>query len=477
MRTLSLEEVRLAVRGRYVARGEPMGISGVTTDTRSARGGELFFALVGERFDGHAFLEAAAAAGCAAAVVRQDPAPPREVLSRFRAGAVAVDDTTAALGRLAAWHRRHVPAAVVGVTGSNGKTTVKRMIHHVLARRLRGSCSPKSFNNAVGVPLTLLGVAPGDDYVVCEIGTNAPGEIAALAGMAAPDVAVITSIGPTHLERLGSVEGVAVEKASIVRHLADGGMAVICAGCPPLERALAGCQGKIVRFGEADEADLRLTDYRPAGFAQRFQINGRLWADLPLPGRHNALNALAATAVAQRLGMGREEAAAALADFDGVEMRLARTECGAVTVIDDTYNANPASVHAAAGVLAECEARRRVLVVGDMRELGGDAERLHEQTGRRIASDFGGRLALLVGVGALGRRLAAAAAAEGLPAEGFDGLDELRSALPRLLQAGDTVLLKGSRAMAMETLIEPIRSAFAPGARRPARAGRGGTKR
>jgi len=459
MKTLPLDEIRRAVRGRYLTGGEVGEIAGVTTDTRLARPGELFVALTGERFDGHAFLPAAAEAGCLSAMVRLDPPVPCEVLDRFGGQAIGVDDTLGALGRLAAYHRLQVPATVVAVTGSNGKTTVKRMIHHILSRRLTGTCSPKSFNNAVGVPLTLLDVSPGDDYVVCEIGTSAPGEIAALARMTHPNIAVITSIGPTHLEGLGSIEGVAAEKASILHLLADGALAVVTADSEPLAPLVRASGVRTVRFGESDGAELRLTGYEGRGFTQRFQWNGRLWVDLPLPGRQNARNALAAIAVAGRFGIDREEAGAALADFDGAAMRLERIRCGPVTVLNDSYNANPSSVAAAAGVLAECEAARRVMILGDMRELGDQAERLHRQTGRRIAATG---LDLLIGVGELGRLAAAEAAGRGPAVAEFDSVDAAAVELGDLLREGDLVLIKGSRGMAMERLVEPIRAAFAP---------------
>jgi len=217
VKTLMLEEIRRAVRGRYRTAAEALAVSGVTIDSRTAKAGDLFVAIRGERFDGHDFLTQAASAGCVSAVVRMDAPLPEALRKRFGGPIIGVEDTTTALGLLGAHHRRVVPAAVVGVTGSNGKTTVKRMIHHILSRKMAGTCSPKSFNNSIGVPLTLLDVSAGDDYVVCEIGSSAPGEIAQLAAIVRPNVAVITSVAPTHLEKLGSLAGVAVEKASIWR--------------------------------------------------------------------------------------------------------------------------------------------------------------------------------------------------------------------------------------------------------------------
>jgi len=457
MKPLTLEEIRRNIHGvRLTAGNEAVAVSGVSIDSRTARPGELFLAIVGENFDGHYFLPAAAKAGCIGAVVCRGALLPEGLDGMFGAGVIGVEDTRAALGELAGYCRRQLAASVIGVTGSNGKTTVKRMIHHILSRRLRGSASPKSFNNEIGVPLTLLAAEPGDDYVICEIGANASGEIANLSRMAAPNVAVITSVAETHLEGLGSLEGVAMEKAAILLGLDRGGLGVVCGGCEPLDRALRGYDARVIRFGDTDDASLRLTAYEPAADGCRFEMNGRLWADLPLPGRHNALNALAAMAVAQRFGMAAEEAAAALADLPAGPMRLERIECGAVTVFNDAYNANPASLLAAAAVLAETPAARRVLVVGDMKELGERAEALHEDTGRRVAARG---LDLLVAVGPLGRYIARGAAAEGMETVCFDTVEDASAGLGGLLKPGDVVLLKGSRSMRMERLVEPVCSA------------------
>ncbi len=474
MREMSVDQVRRAVRGRWRARGDEAPITFVSTDTRDAKAGELFVALRGERFDAHHFLDAAADAGCVAAIVDADAGIPDETLRRFGAGVVGVPDTMSALGDLARAQRERLPATVVAVTGSNGKTTVKRMIHHVLSRTLDGACSPKSFNNEIGVPLTLLGVKGTEDYVVCELGSNAPGEIAHLAAIARPDVAVVTNVSRAHLERLGGIDGVAAEKASILGGLSPNGLGVVTADSEPLGRALRAYDDvRLVRFGTSDDADLRLTDYDPGDGRQRFELNGRLWVELPLAGRHNALNALAAIAAAQRMGVSQDDAAAALRDFAGVEMRLQREWIGELLLMNDAYNANPDSVLAAADVLAETPAKRRVMICGDMRELGDDAESLHVDTGGEIAARG---VDLVIGVGDLGRCIADGAADRGGDAESFDTVDQAVDAVGDLLRDGDAVLLKGSRATAMERLVEPIRRAFAGGdTNRPARR-RSGTK-
>ncbi|MCY2929151.1 MAG: UDP-N-acetylmuramoyl-tripeptide--D-alanyl-D-alanine ligase [Planctomycetota bacterium] len=471
MKAVDLDQIRQALHGRWVARGEGGRVSGVTIDTRTARAGELFVAIKGKTTDGHAFLPAAAAAGCKAAVIRTGTDLAPRLAEKFTGGLIAADDTTTALGDLAAFCRQETPATVIAVTGSNGKTTVKRMIHHILQRRMTGSASPRSYNNEFGVPLTLLATGPGDDYVVCEVGTNAPGEIIRLAAIARPDIAVITSVGPTHLEGLGSEDRVAVEKAALFSGLQPGGMGVVWADSDKLSRAVRAYDVKIVSFGECPSAQVRLTGWQRQDWGQRFQVNGRFDVVLPVPGRHNALNALAAITVAQRLGFDVATAAGALADFVGEPGRLERLEAGPVTIINDAYNANPASVLAAGDVLGGCEGPgRRVMVVGDMRELGPESDRLHRETGELLARKH---IHLLVGVGALGRTIARAAADAGSPVEAFDTLAQAQKQLPALLRPGDIILLKGSRAMALDKLVETIRSAFADGGARPKPPARG----
>lgn len=460
---LSLEELRQAIHGRWLgsaSRGrQDLLARGVSIDTRTAGGGDLFVALKGENFDGHNFLPQAAKAGCVAGIVEAAFAPSADDLALFKGGLLAVSDAKRALGELGLYHRLKSSAQVIAVTGSNGKTTVKRMIHHILSRRFKGSCSPKSFNNDIGVPLTLLGSNVGDDYVVCEVGTNAPGEIAALGAIARPNIAVITSIGETHLEKLVSLERVAAEKASLLDSLAAEGVAIVWADSDLLDKAVGRYERKTLRFGVGELAQLRLTRYQPTAQGQRFEINGRVWVDMPLPGRHMAMNALAAIAVAMRMGMDKAEAAAALGDFAGVEMRLQRLALGTLTLFNDAYNANPASMVAAADVLGDQAGRRRVMIAGDMRELGEASQDLHVRTGRQIAQR---PVDLVIGVGELGRYIAKGAADAGKPARQVETVQSALGEVPGLLQDGDVVLLKGSRAMRMEQLVERIRQTFAP---------------
>jgi UDP-N-acetylmuramoyl-tripeptide--D-alanyl-D-alanine ligase len=451
------DEIRRAVRGRWLWPAERVAAGGVCTDSRTAGAGEVFFALRGERFDGHDFLAQAADAGCTTAVIDQQAAPHESVLRRFIGGVIGVGDTTAALGDLAAVVREHLAATVVGVTGSNGKTTVKRMIDHILSRRLNGSAAVRSFNNAVGVPLTIFGAEAEDDYLICEVGTSGPGEIAGLSRIVRPDVAVITSVSEAHLARLIDLEHVAAEKAALLGGLRPHGVGVIRADSEPLQRAVRPYEARLIRFGEDPSAELRLTGYEVDGEGCRFELNGRRWFRLGVPGRHNALNALAAIATAQRFGLEQDEAGEILGEYEGAEMRLQQVRAGELTIINDAYNANPASMLAAAEVLTSVPGKRHLLVAGGMLEMGESAERLHRDVGSALAR---AGVDIVVGVGEMGGWIADGAdAAGGCDVRRFADVEEAERKLPRIVAAGDVVLVKGSRGIRMERLIEPLAAA------------------
>ena len=482
MKPLTLAEVIEALQGTCDRPVPPGSIRQVATDSRELTAGDLFVAIRGERFDGHDFVGEAFARGALAAVVRDDFDQPAQAGGRARRGDIApdallvrVDDTVRALGRLARYYRRSVmgrSVTVVAVTGSNGKTTTKGMIAHVLAARWQGRASAKSFNNEIGVPLTLLSVEPADTFVVCEVGTNAPGEIAALAELIEPEVAVITGVSEAHLAGLGTLADVATEKLSLLYHLRPEGCAVVNADCDllrlPLQRERDPARFKHVTFGQWPDADLRLTDLQviptdgddqgsPLGRIE-FTVNDRFRYHLAVPGRHNVFNALAAIAVARRLSMDHEEIAERLASFTLPPMRMAVERIGRLTLINDAYNANPASMAAAVEVLCDVSvAERRVLIVGDMRELGPASELLHRQVAEQIGR---AGIDLVITVGENARLIADAIeeSSEGLTethAHGSVALAQRR--LTSYLRGSDTILIKGSRALALEKLAAVVR--------------------
>jgi UDP-N-acetylmuramoyl-tripeptide--D-alanyl-D-alanine ligase len=380
-----------------------VNLTGLTIDSRAVEPGQVFLALKGDRFDGHDFLPQAADAGAALLIVDRELPP--AMLAQLSTAAessgrkgglwvLRVQDTRKALGRIAAAWRAVLGAGgakVIAVCGSNGKTTTVRLIDAVLGASLCGVASEKSFNNDIGVPLTLLRARPGHQYVICEVGTNHPGEIAALGAVCTPDIAVITSIGREHLEFLGDLTGVAREEAAILTALRPGGVGIVTADAPPLREFLKPAPA-IITFGQAPDADLRLTDFAHTLIADqpaiRLSHNGQSQAFLvPLVGRHNASNALAAIAVGRRLGLADKVIAEGLLCCRPPEMRWQAHDLGAgLRVVNDAYNANPDSVLAAlatfaelfpagraaatAGIAVPPPVLRRVAVLADMFELG-----------------------------------------------------------------------------------------------------------
>jgi UDP-N-acetylmuramoyl-tripeptide--D-alanyl-D-alanine ligase len=485
MKPLTLEEVVSATEGTCDRSTLPGSVTRVTTDSRDIKPGDLFFAIRGERFDGHLFVGEAFASGALAAIVRHDfqwSSPFMETTAAAKippdAILIRVDDTIAALGRLGRYARLQLLEAltVVAVTGSNGKTTTKSMIAHVLAGRWKGRASLKSFNNNIGVPLTLLSVDPSDEFVICEVGTNAPGEIAELAYLVEPEIAVITGVSEAHLEGLGSLEKIAEEKLSLLKFLRPGGCTVLNHDQDVIHQTLKRDRSlskiKKVTFGESAEADLRLTGYRvldggvdssasepnaPAAVVE-FTVNDRFVYRLSVPGRHNVINALAAIAVARRFGMDHDQIAERLASFTLPPMRLERAQVGRLTLINDAYNANPASMVAAIGVLSETPAaKRRVLIVGDMRELGESSERLHRELAEKIGR---ADVQVAIAVGERSRLVAQTikhASGGAIETHAFGTTDLARKRIVSYLRPDDTVLIKGSRALGLERLAESIR--------------------
>ncbi len=440
---MRLGQVVRAISGRPSGPVEDREVRGVSTDTRTLRAGDVYFALKGPRYDGHGFVPDAFARGaCAAVVEREGPG------DGLRIG---VADPGSALGDLAAAWRMTLRARVVGVTGSNGKTTTKEMIGHVLARDRRVARSPGSFNNSVGLPLTLLGAGPDDEFLVLEIGTNHPGEIAQLGRIARPDAAVITSVGASHLEGLGTVEGVADEKASLLGFLRGGGFAVVHED-PRILSRIQLPPGRVIAFGTSREADLRPEGMEPlaGGAGMRFFVRGVEFR-LGLLGEWNVLNALAACAVAMSYGVPLPECARRLEGFKGPKMRMERLELAGVTIINDAYNSNPESAARAVREFSRLSAPgRKVAVIGDMLELGGASEEYHRQLGRLLA---GSSVHVVAGVGPRCRTLLDAVDG-GQEKHGFESVDDVRARLDDLLRPGDMVLLKGSRAVGLERLVK-----------------------
>jgi UDP-N-acetylmuramoyl-tripeptide--D-alanyl-D-alanine ligase len=465
VRPVSLQKLRQVVSADQgiPSREVDVFISAVCTDTRQMLPHSLFVALTGDRFDGHEFLAQAAAGGAVAALVDRLPSAPPRGMHR-----VHVNNARTAMGRLARFARQQLRARVIAVAGSNGKTTTKHLIGAALHPPLRGTMSPKSYNNDIGVPLAIFPAEPMHDYLVLEIGTNHLGEVHNLTRIALPDIAVITNCSAEHLEGLGNLEGVRRENASIIDGLSPGGLLLVNGDDPDLIKAVEPYQGRRLTFGTSERNDLRATDIVCDDSGVTFRIN-RIDepAFVPLLGKHSAVNALASIAIGRELGLSDRQILSNLRKATGPEMRLVLETCGEVRLLNDAYNANPASVKAAVEMLAALPAGRRVAVVGEMRELGAESESLHREIGRFIARYFPPDL--LICVGPMGETIAAEARLNGLNGDRVEYFPDAAAAcaVARRLRRGDLVLLKGSRAVRLETVARAIHAENVPSGSTP----------
>jgi UDP-N-acetylmuramoyl-tripeptide--D-alanyl-D-alanine ligase len=453
-----LSQAAKVLNGQLV--GSDVRFSAVSSDSRKLVQGDLFIALRGEHFDGYEFVEQAARGGAAAAMVNANSIGGKiSVCGKKQGGELipllVVEDTRLALGELAAHWRKQFDIPLIAITGSNGKTTVKEMLAGIL-RAAAGSddavlATAGNLNNDIGLPLTLLKMGRQHRYAVIEMGMNHPGEIDYLTRIARPDMALVNNAGTAHLEGLGSVEAVARAKGEIFAGLRANGTAIINADdeSAPLWRSLVGAH-PLLEFGLGQQADVS-GRWHPKGFGLQIEVRtpqGSFTADLKVPGEHNACNALAATAAAIGLNIPLETIASGLERFGGVSGRMQRKPARhGAALIDDTYNANPASLSAAIGVLARA-AGKRVLVLGDMGELGEKAATLHAETGKE-ARDAG--IEKLFALGALS---ANAAREFGSGARHFESIEDLQRALEKELDGNTTVLVKGSRFMKMERVVK-----------------------
>ena len=455
MKPLTLQQIRQTVGGNAITAipADVPPILAVCTDTRRMEKSSLFIALRGEKHDAHDFIPQAAAGGAIAALVDH---PPTTILPNVHL--IQVPDTRIAMGKLASRTRQDLLGKVIAVAGSNGKTSTKHLIDSALCGKLRGSISPKSFNNDIGVPLSIFPADPRQDYLVLELGTNNPGEIAALTNIAQPDIAVITNVGAEHLEGLGDLRGVRQEEASVIKGLSPDGMLVVNGDDRDLLEAVATYPGQRVTFGYNETNDLFASHIECDETGVRFRLNkSRREFFVPLLGRHTACNALAAIAVARKLGLREDEIIESLAHAHGPEMRLQLKKANGLTVLNDAYNANPNSMKAALETIKALPAQgRRVAVLGDMLELGAATERYHKEIGE-FAATCG--LDALVCVGEWGETIADAAVAAGQPEASvirFRDSATTAQEARRLVEQGDLILLKASRGVRLEAVASAL---------------------
>jgi UDP-N-acetylmuramoyl-tripeptide--D-alanyl-D-alanine ligase len=424
---------------------------GYSIDSRTIQPGELFFAVKGERLDGHDYVHQALERGAVSAVVRKDQ------LARFtvKTCLLAVDDTLIALQTLASAVRRLWGKPVVGVTGSAGKTTTKEAIAHVLASRYRVLKSEGNFNNHFGLPLMLLKLQPEQEIAVIEMGMSHAGEIAALARIAHPDIGVVTVVAPVHLEYFNSIGDIARAKYELIESLPHHGTAILNADDEYVSQFGRDFKGKVIFYGTQRRAEIRAEHIESRGADGSvfdLVVHGhRERAELHLVGAHNIHNALAAAAVGVERGIPLNDVIGALATLAPADKRGQVVQVGNIKVVNDCYNSNPKALEAMVDALAEMPAKRRIVVAGEMLELGPTGEQMHRASGRHIAEK---KIDVLIGVRGLAQPMVESAKAAGMRAEFVATPEEAGEWLAREAEDGDVVLLKASRGVKLEKALE-----------------------
>jgi UDP-N-acetylmuramoyl-tripeptide--D-alanyl-D-alanine ligase len=424
---------------------------GYSIDSRTIRPGELFFAVIGERLDGHDYVEQALAKGAVAAVIHKNQAPRYSSKSQL----LLVDDTLLALQNLASAVRRLWAKPLVAVTGSAGKTTTKEAIAYILSTKFRALKSEGNLNNHFGLPLMLLKLDSGHDIAVVEMGMSHAGEISALARIAEPEIGVVTNVAPVHLEFFNSIAEIADAKRELIESLPSTGIAVLNADDEYVSQFGRSFKGRVLTYGIAPTADVHAENIEAHGVrGSTFDVvfeGRRSRVQLPLVGTHNIHNALAAVAVALERRFDLSEAAEALATLAPPEKRGQVIQFGNITVVNDCYNSNPKALEAMVQALTTMPAKRRIVVAGEMLELGPSAEELHRRSGRYIA---GRTIDVLLGVRGLAQAIVESARAEGMRGEFVATPEEAAAWLAREVRDGDVVLIKGSRGVKLERALE-----------------------
>lgn len=443
---LEWDDVARVMGAATAARAAGKQISGWSIDSRTLAPGDLFIALRGENHDGHDYVNAALEKGAAGALVERDLGSPALLI---------VEDTLAALQKLAGWARCRWAGRVVAVTGSAGKTTTKDVIAHFLAVEMAVGKTIGNLNNHVGLPLSILRLPDESRVAVLEMGMNHAGEIRALARIARPDVGVVTNVGYAHVEAFGSVEAVARAKRELIEELPADGVAVLNADDPLVSAFREVHRGSVVTFGLAESADMRAEDVELGVETVRFRCGGVRF-ESPLVGRHGLSNVLAGLAVARVFAIPLERLRDAVRSLAPGKMRGERLEHNGVVIWNDSYNSNPEAARAMIDVLRSTPARRRVAVLGEMLELGPSTEPLHRDIGRYVAEQG---IDVLVGIRGAARFTVEEAVRAGLSAGAayfFEDPAQAGDFLSGMLRQGDAVLFKGSRGVKVEGALERV---------------------
>jgi UDP-N-acetylmuramoyl-tripeptide--D-alanyl-D-alanine ligase len=454
VKVIKVIEVLNAVGGKLLSGEKGQNFSGVSIDSRKVKQGDLFVALPGVQTDGHLYVDAALNQGASGALISK-------VISYTGDKAlIQVPDTLKALQDLARFHRQKHNVQVIGVTGSNGKTTTKDMIAAVLQEKFSILKTTGNFNNDLGLPLTLLELDSTHQWAVLEMGMRGLGQIKQLVEIAGPTIGVITNIGMAHIEILGSKEKIAQAKGELLVGLPPGGIAILNGEDEYCRRLGNDFAGKKIFYGFNADCDIRAFNITPGDFSASFVVNcpqGNFFVRIPLPGEYNILNALAAVAVGLETGMNTEEIKEGLTKIKLTAMRLERMVGAAgEVIINDTYNANPDSMIAALQTLSNSAGTKKIAILGDMFELGEYSELGHRQVGRTIA-DLA--IDLLITVGEQARYIGLEATAAGFldtKVQHFSNKMEAAAFLVKEVSKGDIVLVKGSRGMAMEQIVHVL---------------------
>ena len=451
-----------ATGGELICGDLNYGFSGISIDSRSILANELFVAIKGEVHDGHSFAEDVIRQGISGLVIDKEKVNDLSVheWKKNKLICLAVNNTTKALGDLASFHRKRANVPVVAITGSNGKTTTREMTAAVVGQRFATLSSRGNFNNEIGLPLTLLKLNHGHKWAVVELGMNAPGEIARLGEICMPDIGVITNIGPAHLKGVGSIEGVMHAKGELLDKIKAGGTAVLNADDHRVLHLAGKTSANVIFFGIADEATIRAESFIETDRGISFALvlpEETISIDLKTHGTFMVSNALAAASVGYKLGLSAKEIKTGLEDFKpvGGRMNILHTGRG-INLIDDTYNANPGSMEAALKTLTTLKKNNRgIFIIGDMFELGKHAEQMHEEIGALAA---GSGISMLYATGEFAKSVANGAIHGGMESKNiFIGeKKEILDDLPGHLKSGDWVLVKGSRGMRMEEIVERL---------------------
>ncbi len=453
---LKITEIASAIGGEIVRGDISVEVTGISTDTRQLHVGDLFVALIGENNDGHLYLEDAAGQGASGIIVSRDV---KGALGNIPV--IKVKDTLYALGELAKWYLRQADVRVAAVTGSVGKTTTKEMAACVLEAKAPTLKNAGNYNNEIGLPLTIFELKPEHRFAVLEMAMRGPGEIDRLAEIAEPEAGIITNIGISHIERLGSIEAIANAKGELFARLPESGIALMEAGNEWWDFLSKKAKCRVMGFGFSEKAEVRgsdlETDDRGCPIFNVWHEGKSARVRLSAPGEHNAINALAAIALGLAFGVSLNDSAERLRNCSLPEMRMkVSTTANGITVVDDTYNASPASMAAALRLMRTLRGDRKVAILGDMLELGKESESAHREIGE-LAVESGASLLICVGERAAG--FAEGARYAGLPEKSiykFESSEEATKVLRPLLQSGDVVLIKGSRMMKMELIVEAL---------------------